>query len=77
MTRTLLPLCIAATLGVSAAGVENADAAAIREKLLTRLPGLSIGAVTPTPVAGVYAVDTDNGEMRKTLHVVDVPAPTP
>ncbi len=71
MTRTLLPLCIAASLGVSAAEPESADATAIRDKLSTRLPGLSIGAVTPTAVAGVYAVETDNGEARKTLHVVD------
>lgn len=71
MTRTLLPLCLATGLGVSAAGAESADATAIREKLVTGLPGLSIGTVTPTAVAGVYAVETDNGEMRKTLHVVD------
>lgn len=70
VTKTLLPICIAAALAGSAAGTENADAAAIREKLVTRLPGLSIGSVTPTAVAGVYAVETDNGEVRKTLHVV-------
>ena len=69
MTRTLHLLAV--TLGVSAAGAESAEATAIREKLLTGMPGLSIGAVTPTAVAGVYAVDTDNGQMRKTLHVVD------
>ena len=71
MTRTLLPLCLAAALGVFPAGAENADATAIREKLVTRLPGFSIGTVTPTDVAGVYAVETDNGKMRRTLHVVD------
>lgn len=71
MIRIPLTLCIAATLGVSTAGAESADATAIREKLLTRLPGLSISAVTPTAVTGVYAVETDNGETRKTLHVVD------
>ena len=71
MSRTLLPLCLAAALGVSAAGAESSDATAIREKLVTRLPGFLIGAVTPTAVPGVYAVETDNGEMRKTLHVVD------
>ena len=47
MTRTLLPLCIARTLGVSAAGAESADTTAIREKLLTRLPGLSIDLRQP------------------------------
>lgn len=71
MSRTLLPLCLAAALGVSAAGAESSDATAIREKLVTRLPGFLIGAVTPTAVPGVYAVETDNGEMRKTPHVVD------
>ena len=71
MTGTLLPLCVAAALSVSAAGAESADTAAIRERLADGLPGLSIGTVTPTAVAGVYAVETDNGEMRKTLHVVD------
>ena len=42
MTRNLV-LCVAAALGVSAAGAEGGDAAAIREKLVSRLPGLSIG----------------------------------
>ena len=71
MTRTLIPLCIAAVLASPAAGVEGADEQAIREKLAARLPGLTIGAVLPTAVAGVYAVETDNGETRKTLHAVD------
>lgn len=70
MTRYLV-LCVAAALGVSAAGAEGGDAVAIREKLVGHLPGLSIGDVTPTAVAGVFAVETDNGEMRRTLHVVD------
>ena len=56
---------------MSAPGAEGGDAAAIREKLVSRLPGLSIGDVTPTAVAGVFSVETDNGEMRRTLHVVD------
>ena len=71
MKKALLPLCLAAALGGSAVGAELAEATAIREKLVIRLPGVSVGAVTPTAVAGVYAVETDNGEMRRTLHVVD------
>lgn len=70
MTKVLLPLYFVAALALPAAGGDAEDASSIREKLATRLPGLTIGAVTPTSVAGVYAVDTDNGEIRKTLHVV-------
>lgn len=37
-------------------GWAAADPASVRDTLLQRYPGLSISAVTPTPVAGIYEV---------------------
>jgi len=40
----------------------------IHDKLQERLPHLTVKAVLPTPAQGVYAVETENEEAKKTLH---------
>ena len=46
----------------------SGDERQIHDKLQERLPHLTVKAVLPTPAQGVYAVETENGEVNKILH---------